>query len=107
MQVIHTGETDATSQKYIVSVPLSDFKGQWVEVTERATFSFDGKYEIQINRISDGKVLVKQAFTNIEMWRKNCTSSRPKWGFIGACYKRMRLETKQFYSMISILQNIS
>ncbi|WP_113639616.1 heparin lyase I family protein [Nubsella zeaxanthinifaciens] len=85
MQVIHTGETDATSQKYIVSVPLSDFKGQWVEVIERATFSFDGKYEIQINRISDGKVLVKQAFTNIEMWRKNCTSSRPKWGI----YRRL------------------
>ena len=80
MQVIHTGETDATSQKYIVQIPLADFKGHWVEVTERATFSFDGKYEIQINRISDGKLLVKQAFTNIEMWRKNSTSCRPKWG---------------------------
>ena len=80
MQVIHTGETDATSQKYIVQIPLVDFKGHWVEVIERATFSFDGKYEIQINRISDGKLLVKQAFTNIEMWRKNSTSCRPKWG---------------------------
>lgn len=80
MQVIHTGETDATSQKYIAQIPLADFRGQWVEVTERATFSFDGKYEIQINRISDGKLLLKQAFTNIEMWRKNTTSCRPKWG---------------------------
>ncbi|MNJ93095.1 hypothetical protein D3C87_107740 [compost metagenome] len=80
MQVIHTGETDASSLKYIVQVPLADFKGQWVEVIERATFSFDGKYEIQINRISDGKLLLKQAFTNIEMWRKNTTSCRPKWG---------------------------
>lgn len=80
MQVIHTGETDASSLKYIAQVPLADFKGQWVEVTERATFSFDGKYEIQINRISDGKVLIKQAFASIEMWRKNTTSCRPKWG---------------------------
>ncbi len=80
MQVIHTGETDATSQKYIAQIPLADFKGHWVEVTERATFSFDGKYEIQINRISDGKILLKQAFVNIEMWRKNSTSCRPKWG---------------------------
>ena len=80
LQVIHTGETDATSQKYIASIPLADFRGQWVEVTERATFSFDGKYEIQINRISDGKLLLKQAFTKIEMWRKNTTSCRPKWG---------------------------
>jgi len=80
LQVIHTGETDATSQKYIATVPLSDFRGQWVEVIERATFAVDGKYEIQINRISDGKVLLKQAFNNIEMWRKNSTTCRPKWG---------------------------
>ncbi len=80
LQVIHTGETDATSQKYIATVPLNDFRGQWVEVIERATFAVDGKYEIQINRISDGKVLLKQAFNNIEMWRKNSTTCRPKWG---------------------------
>jgi Polysaccharide lyase len=80
LQVIHTGDTEATSQKYIATIPLADFRGQWVEVIERATFSFDGKYEIQINRISDGKLLLKQAFTNIEMWRKNTTSCRPKWG---------------------------
>lgn len=80
LEVIHTGDTDATSQKYIATVPLSDFKGQWVEVTERAVFAFDGKYEIQINRISDGKVLLKQAFTNIEMWHKGTTTCRPKWG---------------------------
>jgi len=85
LQVIHTGDTDATSQKYIATVPLADFRGQWVEVIERATFSFDGKYEIQINRISDGKLLLKQAFTNIEMWRKNTTSCRPKWGI----YRRL------------------
>jgi len=80
LQVIHTGDTETSSQKYIASIPLADFRGHWVEVTERATFSFDGKYEIQINRISDGKLLLKQAFTNIEMWRKNSTSCRPKWG---------------------------
>jgi len=80
MQVIHTGETDATSQKYIAQIPLADFRGQWVEVIEKATFSFNCKYEIQINRISDGKLLLKQAFSNIEMWRKNTTSCRPKWG---------------------------
>ncbi len=80
LQVIHTGDTEATSQKYIASIPLADFKGQWVEVTEKSTFSFNGKYQILITRISDGKVLLDQAFTGIEMWRAGTTTCRPKWG---------------------------
>lgn len=80
LQVIHTGDTEATSQKYIASIPLADFKGEWVEVTEKSTFSFNGKYQILITRLSDGKVLLDKAFTGIEMWRVGTTTCRPKWG---------------------------
>jgi len=81
IEVIHTGGTGkGTSQGYLASIPLADFKGQWVEVTEISTFSFNGKYKIDITRISDGKVLLSKQITGIDMWRDGTTLSRPKWG---------------------------
>lgn len=81
IEVIHTGgKRKGTSQGYLASIPLADFKGQWVEVTETSTFSFTGKYQINITRISDGKVLLSKQVTGIDMWRDGTTLSRPKWG---------------------------
>ncbi|WP_026063147.1 heparin lyase I family protein [Pedobacter arcticus] len=80
LEVIHTGGTGTTSLKYIASVPLSDFMGEWVEVKEEVSFSFDGKYQVLIKRISDGKTLLDLTVNNIDLWRDATTLCRPKWG---------------------------
>ena len=81
MELIHTaGEGKNTSLKYMASIPLSDFKGQWVEVIEKITYSYTGKYEILIKRLSDNKELLAKKITSIDMWRDGTTLCRPKWG---------------------------
>lgn len=80
MEVIHTGDTESSSKRYLASIPLADFKGQWVEVEERVTYATKGRYELLIKRISDNKVLLNIADTDIDMWRTGTTTSRPKWG---------------------------
>lgn len=81
MELIHTaGEGKTTSLKYIASIPLADFKGQWVEVTETIIYSHKGKYEIVIKRLSDNKELLAKKISEIDMWRDGTTVCRPKWG---------------------------
>jgi hypothetical protein len=81
MELIHNaGEGKTTSLRYIASIPLSDFKGQWVEVTEKITYSYTGKYEISIKRLSDNKELLAKKVAVIDMWRDGTTQCRPKWG---------------------------
>lgn len=85
LELIHTGSTDATSKKYLASIPLSDFKGNWVEVEEKITYAPNGKHEILIKRIKDGKVLLNKATNDVDMWREGTTTCRPKWGI----YRRL------------------
>lgn len=81
LEVIHTGGTGkTTSLKYIASIPLADFMGEWVEVSEQATFSYAGKYQVSIKRMSDDKVLLDLKVDNIDLWRDGTTLCRPKWG---------------------------
>jgi hypothetical protein len=81
IEIIHIGGTGKnTSLNYLTSVPLSDFLGNWVEVTEKATFSYLGKYEITIKRLSDGKELLNIAANGIDLWREGARTCRPKWG---------------------------
>lgn len=80
-EIIHTGGTGkTTSLKYIAAIALSDFLGEWVEVSERATFSFNGKYQVIIKRLSDGKILLDLNIDEIDLWRNGTTLCRPKWG---------------------------
>lgn len=81
LEIIHTGGTGKnTSLKYIANIPLSDFMGEWVEVTEIATFSFKGKYQVAIKRLSDNKTLLDLNINHIDLWRDATTLCRPKWG---------------------------
>ena len=64
----------------LASTDLSDFLGHWVEVEEKARFGEKGSYEVAITRIKDGKVLLKLAPKEMNMWRIDCTGLRPKWG---------------------------
>jgi hypothetical protein len=80
MEVIHTGSSKQTSKGVIKTVDLADFKGQWVEVTEKLKYDTHGTYEIEIKRISDGKLLLSFNIPDIDLWRSETSFCRPKWG---------------------------
>ena len=93
VQVIHTGDTKATSKGTIVDhIPLSDFEDQWVQVTTVMHFTHDGYFSIKIERIDDRKVLVDKEMTNIDMWRNEAISLRNKFGIYRSYGKTLESE---------------
>ena len=78
--MIHTGSSDATSKGKLIKVPLEDFKGTWVEVTEKVQYATYGNYQLEIKRLSDGKLLLNYSAADIDLWREGSTFCRPKWG---------------------------
>ena len=81
LQVIHVGRTeDNTGNEYLAKADLSDFLGQWVSVSETATFAKDGSYHLVVFRMSDGKQLLKVDKEHVDLWRSGTTGLRPKWG---------------------------
>ncbi len=80
-QVIHVGRTeDNTGNNYLKKVDLADFLGEWVTVTETVKFAKNGRYQVVIYRMSDGKKLVEADVSNLDLWRTGTTGLRPKWG---------------------------
>jgi hypothetical protein len=80
LEIIHTGNTSATTLGKVKTADLAPFKGVWVEVTEKLTYKTSGAYSISIKRISDGTVLLEYSNNNIDLWRDGATFCRPKWG---------------------------
>lgn len=82
MQVIYTASNVETAggSTYLARTDLAEFLGQWVSVTETVTFADEGVYSVVVNRISDGKQLLKVDKASLDMWRTGCTGMRPKWG---------------------------
>jgi hypothetical protein len=80
LEIIHTGNTTASTLGKVRTVDLSVFKGTWVEVIEKVIYKTTGYYEITIKRISDGAVLLSYSNSNIDLWRDAATFCRPKWG---------------------------
>jgi len=80
IEIIHNGSTKATSQGVLKSVNLADFKGTWVQVTEKLKYDTHGTYDIEIKRINDGKILLAYSSADIDLWRNGTSFCRPKWG---------------------------
>jgi hypothetical protein len=80
LEIIHTGNTSASTLSKVKIVDLAPFKGTWVEVTEKVTYKTNGSYEITIKKVSDGSTLLTYSNSNIDMWRDAATFCRPKWG---------------------------
>ncbi len=78
MELIHVNSLGTTTR--LTFVPLDSFKGEWVEVYERFTYSFTGAYSIQIKRLRDGLALLDYSNPSLDLWRTGTTFSRPKWG---------------------------
>ncbi|MGB7394008.1 MAG: T9SS type A sorting domain-containing protein [Pricia sp.] len=68
----------------LVTAPLSDFKGKWVEVSMRQVHRNDGEFYVKISDIATGSVLLEYENLDIDMFRGDETSddviSRPKFG---------------------------
>ena len=80
LEIIHTGNTSASTLGKVKTVDLAAFKGTWVEVIEKVIYKTAGHYEISIKRVSDGAVLLTYSNDNIDMWRDDASFCRPKWG---------------------------
>ncbi|HEX7903189.1 MAG TPA: heparin lyase I family protein [Chitinophagaceae bacterium] len=80
LEIIHTGNSTATTLGKIKTVDLAAFKGTWVEVTEKIVYKTNGSIDLTIKRVSDGVTLLTYSNNNIDMWRDATTFVRPKWG---------------------------
>ena len=80
LELIHTGNSAASSQGKLATADLSAFKGTWVVVTEKVTYKTMGAYQVSIKRVSDGKQLLYYSTQNIDLWREAATFCRAKWG---------------------------
>lgn len=80
LEIIHTGNSSATTLGKVKTVDLAAFKGAWVEVTERLVYKTTGSYSITIKKISDGAVLLNYSNESIDLWRDGASFCRPKWG---------------------------
>lgn len=95
LEIIHTAGTSATTLGKVKEVDLSAFKGVWVEVTEKIKYGTHGTYEVKINRISDGASLLTYKNSDIDLWRKETTFCRPKWGIYRSLNNKSYLRDEQ------------
>jgi len=80
LQLIHTAGTGAVSAGTVAHVNLEPFLGVWVEAYEKITYGYKGRYSIVIKRLSDGEKLFEYTNDELDLWRKDTTFIRPKWG---------------------------
>ena len=76
---------ETNSQSTLTQVPLSNFKGVWVEATETIKYGNNsspdsGTYSIEIKKVSDSAVLLSYTNNAIKNWQTNADFVRPKWG---------------------------
>lgn len=57
LEIIYAAKTGGGDSK-LAFANLSEFKGQWIEATERILYATNGTYEITLKKASDGAVLL-------------------------------------------------
>lgn len=91
VQVIHTGDNRQSSKGVLIdNLPLSDFEDEWIQVETEMHYTHHGTFRIKLTRISDGKVLINQSFSDVDLWRKNATNIRNKFGIYRSLGRKMR-----------------
>src|SRR5678809_444036 len=73
LEIIHTGNSAATTLGKVKTVDLAAFKGVWVEVIEKVVYKTNGSIDIVIKKLSDGAVLLSYSNSNLDMWRDSTT----------------------------------
>ncbi len=95
MEIIHTGNTTATTLGKVKAVDLASFKGNWIEATEKIKFGTHGTYELILKKVNDGSVLLSYAINDIDLWRTAATFCRPKWGVYRSLSNAVRLRDEK------------
>lgn len=91
VQIIHTGDNKKSSKGIIIdNLPLSDFEDEWIQAETEMHYTHHGIFRIKLTRISDGKVLVDQSFSDIDLWRKGATNIRNKFGIYRSLGRKMK-----------------
>lgn len=91
VQIIHTGDIRTTSKGVLIdNLPLSDFEDEWIQVETEMHYTHHGTFRIKLTRISDGKVLTNQSFSDVDLWRKGATSIRNKFGIYRSLGRKMQ-----------------
>lgn len=93
LDVLHIGSAGTTTA--IATANLSAFKGAWVEVEEKVTFSDTGSYRIVITNVATGAIIINYSSNNIDMWRGGTSFIRPKWGIYRSLANKTQLRDEQ------------
>lgn len=95
LEVIHTGNTSATTLGKVKIVDLAPFKGNWIEATEKVKFGTHGTFELVLKKVSDGSVLLTYTINDVDLWRTGATFCRPKWGIYRSLNNAVRLRDEK------------
>ncbi len=95
LELIYAAKTGGKDSK-LAFANLSEFKGQWVEATERILYATNGTYELTLKKVSDGTVLLSYTTNSLNMWRVDTTYIRPKWGIYRGSASTLRDEEVRF-----------
>lgn len=95
LEIIHTGNTGATSLGKVKIVDLAPFRGNWIEATEKIKFGTHGTYELVLKKVNNGTVLLSYAINDIDLWRTAATFCRPKWGVYRSLSNAVRLRDEK------------
>ena len=78
----------------LVTAPLEQFKGVWINAYERATYGHDGSYSIELRNLSTGDLLLAYDSLKIDLWRVGAEFVRPKWGIYRSLRKSICVMSK-------------
>ncbi len=81
-QIIHNGnfKANGNNAKLVDKLNMDDFRNEWIHVTVEVLYSYQGTLKVKMERVSDGKVIVNETKTNVELWRENCIDMRAYFG---------------------------
>jgi hypothetical protein len=77
LELRHTSTTNQTTLK---TANLDLFRGVWVSVEEKITFSNTGSYALEIKNIATNQIIFSYTNNAIDNWQDGADFARPKWG---------------------------
>ncbi|MBQ9549001.1 MAG: hypothetical protein IJV01_07610 [Bacteroidales bacterium] len=78
-QICYNGPSPSSTET-LLKTDLAPFLGQWVKVKETVTFAREGSYSVVVERVSDGRELVRLEGIKRDFRRDGAAGHRPKWG---------------------------
>ncbi|HWK57645.1 MAG TPA: DUF4998 domain-containing protein [Parapedobacter sp.] len=95
LEIIHTGNTSASTQGKVQVVDLAPFVGTWIEATSKIKYGTNGTYELTMRRVDDGTTLLHYSGDNLDLWRTAATFMRPKWGIYRSLNNKKQLRDEK------------